>query len=403
MDTRSPSWEWKWLTLLLGVLAVVSVAQGCRTALSPTGSLDFGLTLKAATTLLHENPYRADIHQALKGLATRPVPNQPQAENPYPAIALQAPSALALLWPLVPLSWPAAKLVWLILNLGFTAGTLRLAFRRYLPGRSRWDYAGLTSLLLAGFPWRVVIGNGQHVMAALFFFLLATEMADRGHRMWAGLALAASFVKYSVSLFLLPLFIAKRQWGPLVLALGGHALATVAIAARLGENPVVLMAQSLAATGRTVTSWGYIDLFAAADAGNIPVAIAITAAAMLTTASLWLAYRRRPPEPVFVSLLCLLALVVVYHRFYDLVILVVPLIIVAGAPRDRLLQLLLCFAVVTSGFVSRFILWLPQDLVQPMLMVCRIVVAVTVYATLGLLLCRAARGSNSSARPIQRP
>ncbi|MEO7503895.1 MAG: glycosyltransferase 87 family protein [Sphingomicrobium sp.] len=385
-------WWLKGLILVLAALAALSAGQGCRTALSPGGSLDFGLTLKAAEILLHANPYRADIGRALAQVAAGPASGLAPDVNPYPAIALQAPSVLALLWPLVPLSWPAARLVWLIANLGFTAGTLALACRRYLPDRSRWTYAALASLLLISFPWRVVIGNGQHVMAALFFFLLAAELADRGHRAWAGVALAASFVKYSVSLFLLPLLVAKRQCGPLVVAITIHGLATLAIAVRLHENPLALLGQALAAS-RTQLPSGYVDLFALAHAVGLPALVAGVTAAALAAASVGVAAARRLPEPALLTLLCLLSLVAVYHRLYDLVVLVIPLIILAGTLRDRWLQALIGTAIALGWFASRLLLWLPWPMAIPL---NRLGVGVTIYAALFALFVRSVRDQASS-------
>ncbi|CAA9489558.1 MAG: hypothetical protein AVDCRST_MAG39-704 [uncultured Sphingomonadaceae bacterium] len=108
-----------------------------------------------------------------------------------PPVAL--PSALMLFWPLNVLPWPATKLAWLLLNGLFTAGLLLLlAARRFLSGVSAAAYVAVGGLLLLGLPWRVALGNGQGTIAALFFFLLAAALADRGRGVFAGLALAAS-------------------------------------------------------------------------------------------------------------------------------------------------------------------------------------------------------------------
>ncbi|MEA3003447.1 MAG: hypothetical protein QOH81_2235 [Sphingomonadales bacterium] len=346
-------WAVRALLVPLCLLAAASAVEGCRNALMVRGSIDFGMSLKAAQDLARENPYRRHA-LAPEGFAQRPRADA----NPFPMEPMQVPSALILLWPYALLSWPTAKLAWLISNLMFTAGLLVLGFRRLLPGRDMACYVALTAALLASFPWRVVVGNGQHLAAGLFFWLLAAALADRGHPLAAGAALAASFVKYSVTLFLLPWFLLKRQWGPLLTALAVHALITLGIAWRLGENPVSLVLQALRTGAATLLYSGYVDMFAITHGLGVTPVVAAAAALALAGLAVALALSRPPPnQGLFLAALAFLSLLVLYHRAYDALILFLPLLVlVERAKREPMLAALVAAPILLCWYVDRAVL-----------------------------------------------
>jgi hypothetical protein len=207
------------------------------------------------------------------------------------------------------------------------------------------------------FPWRVIIGNGQHLLAALFFFMLSLELSDRGYRKWAGVALAISFVKYSVTLFLLPYFVWKRQWTPLAIAFAVHAAMTVGIGLWLDESPLVLLDQAYQAGSAVLATAGYLDLFAVSSSLGLSPLTAGVVGLIGTALTYWLALRRRGDEASFVALLCLWSMVAIYHRSYDAIILLFPLLIAVRAPRRPWLISGLIFAVLACvWFVDRFVL-----------------------------------------------
>mgnify|MGYP003580355708 CR=1 FL=1 len=138
--------------------------------------------MKGLEVLLRDNPYeRYFVHGPFSAMPST-------ADGNSNALApSQAPSALMLLWPYQMLPWPAARIAWAVSNLIFSAGILWLAFRRFLPGRSIWLYAALASLFVISSQWRNIMNNAQRLLAGLFFFLLAMELADR-KRSLAGVA-----------------------------------------------------------------------------------------------------------------------------------------------------------------------------------------------------------------------
>lgn len=344
---RGRAIAFKTLTILLMLMAAMSVARGCRSALAPSGSMDLGVSLKSAQQLQRENPYE----RHLSGRAAQPEAPHERL-NPFDAQPVQVPSALMLLWPYSVLPWPWAKLAWLISNLAFTAGLLVLACRPFLPGRALWVYAAVASLFVMSVTWRNLVGNGQHLLAGLFFLLAAIELADRNRRVLAGIALACALLKYSVIFFLLPYFILKRQWTPLAVALGTHGLMTVSIALWLGEDPVLLVGQSLR-VAEDLRVAGFLDLFALFHGLGAPAAVAPIAALVLWAVSLWPAIRGRAADSdLYLAGLCFASTVIIYHRPYDFIVLLVPLLVAIQHWRSsRLLSAFILLNVLVTWFL----------------------------------------------------
>ena len=313
---------WKLVTCLLMAAAAASLIHGANNALALWGSMDLGVSLRSAQTLQHEDPYRRHLRSP-----GRPSEHPSRHQNPYWMHPVQIPSALMLLWPYSGLSWPAAKIAWLITNLLCTAGLLLLAFRRFLPDRSPWTYAAIASLFVIGTPWRNAFANGQHGIVSLFFFLTAMELADRRRSLWAGAALAVSLIKYSTTLFLLPWFVFKRQWLVLAAAAAIHGVMTIAISLWLGTPPWTLVAGSLRVGGGDLLFSGFLDMFAWAHALGLPALVpTLTATAVLLLLLGMALAKRVANEDLFLAALCLSALSLVYHRAYDHLLLIVPLL-----------------------------------------------------------------------------
>jgi hypothetical protein len=310
------------LICLLGLLAAISVMHASRNALAPGGSYDLGRPLKGAELLVREDPYQRFLDPL-----SAPMPRPGPDENPWPVHPIQAPSVLILFWPLSLVGWQAAKAIWLSLNLCFAAGLLLLAFRRFLPRRSLATYATIACLFLMSMPFRSLINNGQHLLAGLFFFLLALDLADRRRTVWAGAALALAMIKYSLILFLLPYLVLRRQWCALAIAGGIHLLATTVIAWRIGADPVAMVVDS-AAIAQGLREEGYVDLFALAAGMGVDPLVPALAGGVVVALLLWLAVTRPAADAdLFLAVLCVWSTLLVYHRGYDFVVFAIPLIV----------------------------------------------------------------------------
>jgi hypothetical protein len=157
-----------------------------------------------------------------------------------------------------------------------------------------------------------------------------------------------------VILFLLPYFILKRQWAPVAIAFGAHGLMTVAIALRLGEDPASLVGQSLR-VAEDLRVAGYLDLFALLHGLGAPAAAAPAAALILWAVSLWPAIRGRAADSeLYLAGLCFASTVIVYHRPYDFIVLLVPLVIAIQRWHvARLLSALIFLNVLVTWFLHQ--------------------------------------------------
>jgi Glycosyltransferase family 87 len=301
------------IALAILVLAgCLSVIQGLDDAvIRPGGSQDTQWSGSRAL-LEHSDPYALYLHNPV----SRPFI---LAQNPnYPA------SGLVMLWPYAAWSWPVAKWLWAASNLVFTLLVLWCLFR-LLPAET----TGTTRLLIAalflcGTPWRNNLGNGQHAVFVLAFFLLAVVLLPR-HTKIAGLPLAVSWFKYSIS-FPLSLFFARsrRGWKTLLAAGGVHAALTIFAAAWTATSVLALLAGPLRVAHAT-TGRGYVDVFALAARMGSPSALLPAAAACLILGVTYAAVRRDEDDLSSLSTLSLAAMAVVFHQVYDFVVLVIPL------------------------------------------------------------------------------
>jgi len=366
---------------LLAVVAAVSVLRASSNALEVHASHDFANLLKSAEVLQQEDVYRRWFTAMIDDDYTRAPSSNPAGSDPT-----YAPSSLALLMPFNLMSWPAAQKLWLALNLGFTAGLLLLCRRRFLTQEPRWVTGAIAALLLSSVCWRNIVMNGQLAIAALFFFLLAAELGDRRRPLLAGASLMLALVKYSLILFLLPWLIARRQWLPIIVAAGIHVVLTILVAARIHENPVALVLGSFD-VGKRLAMKGYVDVGALAGHAGLPAAVALGVGLALAGAAAWAALRHRPIDTdLLLATLSFLAFILIYHRAYDGVVLLLPLCIAAARrAQDPALAAAVLGNVVLVWWVSsarHWSVWLEDG--GPFYWL----LAATWYGTLGLLIMR---------------
>lgn len=240
-----------------------------------------------------------------------------QAPN-YPA------SGLVFLWPYAVWEWSIAKTLWAFSNILFTAVILFCLFR-LLPK----DTPGAMKLLLAtlfviGTPWRNGVGNGQHALFTLSFFLLAVIMLSRSNS-FAGIPLAISWFKYTIA-FPLSLFFARSRngWSAILVAAAIHAFLTVFAAVWVGTSPFNLLLGPIQ-VAQSATGRGNLDVFAIASAFGLSSNLVPALFAFVILAITYFAVRRDIDELSCLSTLSMASMTVVFHGGYDFVVLVIPL------------------------------------------------------------------------------
>lgn len=306
-----------WVALAL--VALVSVAAGFRNGLN---FVDFQW-VPAKILALGQDPYAYSLHSL--------------RFDGCQVDANQVPSCLLLLWPLTLLPRMTANAVWDVLNLVFVGVFLFFCWRIWFAERFGVVlFSAFAMVLLAGTPCRVLVGNGQHLMFSLAFFLAAYYFAEKGRWCIAGALLAVSAFKYTTIAPMVFIFVARRLWRPLVLAAVLHLAATFFCGWWTGVSSVGLVLDSLK-VGGMLTANGDADVaslagfFGCADARIL----ALVGYALGTIVLVLVCLRKSKDSLLLIAVLSVLSNIMFYHRVYDFVTLAFPLVLVMRDWKSR--------------------------------------------------------------------
>ncbi len=311
------------IIIALAMLAAVSVFQGSRNAIEFSQDFQWdaakALCMRLDPYELSQSPQRALEYPELKefyrmftdkGLAQKMEANQ-------------FPSLLALLAPMTLFSPVTAKTVWLLLNLGFTAGMIFLLRRTFLERLSNFGFAFTVLIMLAGTPYRNQIGVGQHTLFAFFFFMLAVYIEKKAlHRhpvletVLMAASLFVSYFKYTLTAPLALYFVYKKRYKELLLSVAGHVVLTEVAALWLDKSFVYMLTAPLK-TASWLASEGGIDL--GVIIGGIPAYAAAFVIAMGLLVLTVLMPERK--DSILFPMLIMWSLVLTYHRTYDFFVL----------------------------------------------------------------------------------
>jgi|SRR5271157_445009 len=330
----------------LAAWAAISLLRAVQQALSPQGGNDL-YTYWYAGQFLREGK---DLYQTFINGEKPPVPvvyldrtvtdlKDIVLPNLVPAPA-SSPLAFFLLAPLAFLSWPLAKAVWLLINLALLGCVPFLVYRLFQDRGwlSPGEGIALTCALIGLSSTRNVTASGQITFLILDLMLGAVLLADR--RPWlAGLLLGAALSKYSLSMGILLLFLLLEPKIRLVLtAVLVQLVGLLALMLLSGSGLLAIVHEYLLMVNLHAGMEG-IHLAALARASGQAAAIGL-AWTLVVAAPIafwrWKKAFRRYGEKLaslsrthLVIILILWALLAVYHRAYDAMVIVVYLGLIA--------------------------------------------------------------------------
>lgn len=302
---------WVILYIMFGLLAALSIVQGCRNAV--IYSQDFQWDA-AKALLLRINPYTESLNPtgALAAYGFADYFKQMEAN--------QFPSLLLLLFPYTLLQPLTARYVWLVSNLvltGLTVILLRKTFLKEIDGK--W-FGLLMLLMIAGTPWRNQIGVGQHTIFSFFFFLLAVWLSGKDKPVLSSFSLAVCYFKYTLTVPLALYFVYKRKWKELIISVSIHILLTIFSCVWLGESFLAMIMEPLKVSS-ALSGEGSLDISALLQGS--PFALILTAVIMLGL--LILSWKMpKGQDTLLISVLLMWSLIVTYHRTYDYFVMILP-------------------------------------------------------------------------------
>ncbi|MBO6111584.1 MAG: DUF2029 domain-containing protein [Lachnospiraceae bacterium] len=332
--------------VIMGLLAAVSVFAGIRNAL--IFSQDF--QYDAAKALLYgTDPY--DV--SLEGMKSPDVDGLSEFYSYYESIgapqrmeANQFPSLLYLLAPWCFFSAKRARVLWLVSNLLFTGFIIVLLRHTFFKETDKKLFFIFVLLMIAGTPWRNQIGVGQHTLFSVMFFLLAVYLSEEKRMpVPAGIALAVSYFKYTVTAPLAVYFIYKRRWKELIISVIPHIAGTAIAAVSLkGSFPDMIIKPLKVAS--SLSGEGSMDIGAIMGGGIACVVVTVLLMLFLIAAGF---ICPKGNDRLIISLCVLLSLIMTYHRLYDFFIMIFVFAYFdereGGSPAAEIFYLLTCFDV----------------------------------------------------------
>ncbi|MCR4890666.1 MAG: DUF2029 domain-containing protein [Lachnospiraceae bacterium] len=243
-----------------------------------------------------------------------------EIKAPQKMEANQFPSLLMLLFPLALLPWHIAKVIWLLLNLFFTAGIIFLLRKTFFKEIKRELFLAVMLLMVAGTPWRNQIGVGQHTLFSLFFLLLAVFFSEKkglGAGIAVALSLTLSYFKYTVTAPLALYFIYKRRWKEFAASVLLHIGGTFWAARHLGASFLDMIRQPLQVSS-FLTGEGSIDVGVLTGGAAWSPILALVIMGILFFLALRLP---KGMDTEYFTLALLFCLIMTYHRSYDFFVL----------------------------------------------------------------------------------
>lgn len=339
---------WIVIYIVFGVLAVISLLQGCRNAIEVSQDFQWDA---AKAVALRINPY-------IESLTPTGILDQYHWEDYCLQMeANQFPSLLMLLFPYTLLAPLTARYVWLASNLIFTGVMIYLLRKTFLEKMDWRVFLLLMLFMISGTPYRNQLGVGQHTIFAFMFFLAAVwfsrkeeESGRKGYCIGTIICLCICYFKYTLTVPLALYFVYKRKWKELISSVAIHVVLTIFAAFWLKGSFLDMILQPLRVSGALAAEGG-ID-FGALLQGS-PVAFVLAGILMIV---LFVMMLRMPKnmDVLVISILTLWSLIITYHRTYDFFVLVIVAAVFYEAIQEPFFQkmkiyLIWFYAVVMVG------------------------------------------------------
>ena len=319
---------------------------------------DFSMMYGAARVWLEGgNPYRfSPVVQALRKNGG----DIHQRFTKRTLISLYPPTLYVVLAPLAPYSWPAARASWLLFNLVALAGLGIGVIKLSRLANARMGIATVTCILLMWAPIHTCLRLGQTslIVAACIVLGLSAMAKRRGVTTGILLGLAVALKPHVGGLFVAYLIL-RRHWQAVIYAAGVVAVIGLVGVVRLEQfspgwasdwfdnvrffkvGGIGDPAQSNPLAYHTINMHALLHTFTDHRRLVNTTVYVIVGSTLLLAIRLAGKSSEKTPELAFVSVLAVASLLVVYHRFYDATLLLLPIVWVAARwfqkRRDRVL------------------------------------------------------------------
>lgn len=273
------------------------------------------------------------------------------------------PALFLLLWPIYGwLSVEGTRWLYVVTTALSMAGLIALLLREARLG-SRVEAAFFALLVLACYPTANTIATGQatfYVLLALLGAMVLLMRAQPSSRrdFAAGALLLFALAKPNISLAFFPVALfAFGALRPFVIAMVGYLVTTVLAAMLHGSGPVEVVMAWLGNLETDPSSLGYGNLHVwLASLGLTSWMLPATAVTLLLH-GIW-TWRHRAADPwILLGVAAIVARVSIYHRLYDDLLLILPLIalyrIARGTPAPGVSSVAFGLLILGSACLAR--------------------------------------------------
>lgn len=305
----------KLVTICLLAYGAVSVVMGVYRG--ATGSMDFQWDSAKALTL-KINPY-------LESMEPGGVWEQYDFGGNYGNLeANQFPSLLWMLFPFTLVSPQTANILWAIFNLLCGIIFLYGLRKTFLSDLSKEEFLMISAVFVSGTPLRNCLAMGQHTLFSMAFLMLSIVFAEKEKRVAAGVLLSISYFKYVLVVPIALYFIYKRWFRELIISVVPHVILTAFSAWWLNGSFMDMIIQPLQVSSKLADE-GAIDLGRWIGNGTVAMGVAVVLGLVLAVLVFFVP---KGHDKELITLLMLVSLILMYHRFYDFFILVVPMALI---------------------------------------------------------------------------
>lgn len=279
------------------------------------------------------------------------------------------PGTYPLLWPLTGwLSFGESRWLWLVLYIISYFWLLRL-IKSGAGLRERKENLFAALFLLAAYPTSIVVGNGQLTLfvipAVLTAILLGQDRPGPGREAAITVLLLFSAIKLPISApFFLVAFIYVRAYRPVVLAIGGYILLTLLAVHFRSDGLLINIEMWIRDSSRLAALGGYGNIHKWLSAAGLSDFILPASFALLIALAAWLYLYRRTDVWIALGVTAIAARLWTYHRLYDDLLIIIPVIALFRIFRSGSLSSLERTAAASLLFISWLALLSPGFFLQ---------------------------------------
>jgi hypothetical protein len=322
--------------IALGILATVSLGKGVGNALKPDRSDDF--QWHAARAVVEgRDPYREFIADPSRPRVISATENNGLPNYPVTGYVFLAPFGA--------LDWGQAKVMWAFANVGCAIGIVWAVALLAGPAGSAARHAALAAglLMLCSAPARDQISAGQHTLFSVACLLAGWHCGSHPRWRWLSpILIAASWLKFSVTVPLTLAFLIHGRWRETAAALAIHVALLAKVCWWTGSGPMTLVTGYFEATRLALFEMGFrSDVWDTLSVGRALAPMIPGAGLWLSLSALmsvvWVAARRYRLDGDALATFALLSLpacLVGFHLRYDFVVFALPLAWALSRPVD---------------------------------------------------------------------